>query len=277
VPTAELSATFRDLYAASKAMDRDQARILVGMRMTAQEHRIALGNQASAADRNEKPNVVLQHFAGLQREVEDRMDKELTRWAKEQPLGQWMLAQHGIGGVFAAGLLAHVDWETTVTASRVWRFAGLDPTVKWGKGERRPWNADLKRLMWLIGESFKKQSGREAAFYGQYYRQQKAKLVEKNDAGGNAELAAADLEARGARMTADQRAHYEAGKLPPGRIDLQATRKARKLFLSHAVYVATTLRGGDPAMPWAIALGGHADFIYPPLGGPYEGPVRRAA
>lgn len=277
MPTPELSALYKDLRTASLEMDRDQARILVGLRMTAQEHRIALGNQTSAALRAEKPSMVLEHFAGEQRAVEDRMDKELTAWAKAQPLGQWMMAQHGIGGVFAAGLLAHIDWQTTVTASRVWRFAGLDPSVTWGKGEKRPWNADLKRLMWLIGESFKKQSGREQAFYGVYYKAQKAKLVEKNDAGGNEAFAASELEARGARMSTEQRAHYQAGKLPPGRIDLQATRKARKLFLSHGVFVATTLRGEDPTMPWAIALGGHADFIYPPLGGPYEGPLQRAA
>lgn len=269
INSTETAILNKDLREASLRLDRDQARILVGMRMTAQEHRIALGNQTAAAQRSDKPGDVLNWFAGEQRAVEDRMDRELGAWAKAQPLGQWMLAQTGIGGVFAAGLLAHVDWDSTITASRVWRFAGLDPSLRWDKGERRPWNAELKRLMWLIGESFKKQSGRPTAFYGQYYKQQKEMLVARNDAGANADKCAADLETRGAKMTAEQRSHYEAGRYPPGRVDLQATRKARKLFLSHAVHVSAVLAGRDPMAPWVISLGGHVDYIPPPPGGPF--------
>lgn len=53
---------------------------------------------------------------------------------------------HGIGPVISAGLLAHIDIHRAVTVGHIWRFAGLDPSVKWLKKTKRPWNAGLKVL-----------------------------------------------------------------------------------------------------------------------------------
>jgi hypothetical protein len=43
-------------------------------------------------------------------------------------------------------LLARIDIVKAPTAGHIWRYAGLDPTVRWNKGEKRPWNAGLKVL-----------------------------------------------------------------------------------------------------------------------------------
>lgn len=46
-----------------------------------------------------------------------------------------------------------------------------------------PFNGELKKLCWKIGQSFVKQSGNEKAFYGQLYKQEKANLVQQNENG----------------------------------------------------------------------------------------------
>jgi hypothetical protein len=60
------------------------------------------------------------------------------------------------------------------------------------------------------------------------------------------------------RFTSEQRAHYEAGRLPPGRIDLRATRYATKQFLSdlHAVWWQIET-GEKPPKPYPISHLGH--------------------
>ena len=63
---------------------------------------------------------------------------------------------------------------TNIVASGIDASAGLDPTVTWGKGERRPWNAELKVLCWKLGDSFVKVSNKEGALYGRIYRERKA-------------------------------------------------------------------------------------------------------
>lgn len=129
---------------------------------------------------------------------------------------------------------------------------------------RRPWNARLKTLCWKIGESFKKVSGHEDAYYGQVYRERKALEVQRNEAGRFAELAAEKL--RTVKLGAsDTKVCYEAGKLPPGRLDLRATRFAVKLFLSHYWAVGYEIEHGQKApRPWIVEHGGHSTVIPPP-------------
>ena len=73
-------------------------------------------------------------------------------------------------------------------------YAGMDPRSTWEKGQKRPWNAQLKVLCWKLGESFVKVSGNEKAFYGRIYKERKALEMAKNEAGEYAAQAAAKLE-----------------------------------------------------------------------------------
>jgi hypothetical protein len=66
-------------------------------------------------------------------------------------VSRWAKAQVGIGPVLAAGLAAYIDITRTPTVSALWSLAGLNPTAVWGKGEKRPWNAQLKTLCCLPG------------------------------------------------------------------------------------------------------------------------------
>lgn len=151
------------------------------------------------------------------------------------------------------------------TVGHWWRFAGLDPTLQWGKGELRPWNAKLKVVCYKIGESFVKVSGNEAAFYGQLYRERKAWELEKDARGENAAVAAAAL-AKPTRWTEGQRKAYESGHLPPAQLHRRATRWTAKLFLAHyheAAYLAEY--GTMPPKPYVLEhVPGHVHAIKRP-------------
>lgn len=96
---------------------------------------------------------------------------------------------------------------------------------------KRPWNAKLKVLCYLIGESFMKFHNSPKCFYGHLYAQRKLLEVERSEAGQFAVQAAQTL--RDKRITdKETRAVYDAGKLPAGRLELRARRVAVKRFLS---------------------------------------------
>lgn len=211
-----------------------------------------------------EPHEVIKWLRENTWRLERNIAAVLDTYSLSKRTGRWARSQVGIGPVLAAGLLAHIDPKKAITAGKVWRFAGLDPTVRWEKGQKRPWNARLKVLCWKIGESFKKQSTRPGCVYGVIYRARKLQEVERNNAGMFAEQAAATLAAKKFRDNATK-ARYQEGRLPDGRLDLRATRYAVKLFLSHYQAVAYEVEHGTkPPKPWVIEHGGHSDYIAVP-------------
>lgn len=264
----ELEAVIRltkDVRDAAYGVGREEARELVDLYYRFQEHRIALDNQVRALTKAERPSTVVDFFGTQVGSLEKQMVSVLDKYSMSSTVGQWSREQKGIGPVIAAGFLAHIDIDKAPTVGHIWRFAGLDPTVKWNKGEKRPWNAGLKVLCWKAGDSFVKLQRFEDAFYAQMYKQRKQYELERDVAGGNAETAAQTLSERNFRDAATKKV-YESGHLPPGRLDLRARRWAVKLFLSHWHHVAYVENFGEaPPKPYILTQeGGHAHFIAPP-------------
>jgi hypothetical protein len=262
LPLAKLGKDVRD---AGSLIERDEARDLVSTYYGLQKFRLSLRNQERQLVKAEKPHRVVTHFAGELSTLEKNMVSVLDKYSLSTEVGQWSRSILGIGPVIAAGLMAHIDIKKAPTVGHIWRFAGLDPTVTWGKGEKRPWNADLKVLCWKIGDSFVKVSGRPDAFYGKIYRERKEYELARDERGGNSETAARTLETKNFRDLAVKRI-YESGHLPPGRLDLRARRYAAKLFLAHwheVAYIAEF--GKEPPLPYPIAHLGHAHKIEVPV------------
>lgn len=309
----------RDLRASAKLMGRDEARYLVDFYYNVQNYRIRASNQERALTESGEPHALIAWSFGIFERFEKDVQGALHVYARNSPLGRWALTIHGIGPVIAAGLMAHIDIEKAETAGAIWRFAGLDPNLKWlgkagaqdavdealgserftaasaekvarhvdrdlGKlakmgledGEewtrkrliaalaRRPWNADLKRLCWIIGGSFVRLRHLEGDIYGKVYEERKALEVYRNERGKFAELAARTLETKKFKDK-EVRAVYEAGRLPDGRIDLRARRYAVKLFLSHYHHVAYEIHHKRlPPKPYVLEHGGHTHFTGPP-------------
>jgi len=251
----------RDLRNATATLGRDEVRFLVDTYYAVQEFRKAGYNQARALTASEEPHATVAFFADQFDVIESQLKAALDAYSASDPMGQWARGVLGIGPVIAAGLSAHIDIERAPTVGHIWRFAGLDPTVKWEKGQKRPWNASLKVLCWKIGDSFVKNSNRENCFYGKVYRERKQYELDRDARGGNAEAAATTLKERNIRDK-ETRAIYESGHLPLGRLDLRARRYATKLFLAHwheAAYVRH--HGTEPPLPYPIAHLGHTHKI----------------
>jgi len=149
---------------------------------------------------------------------------------------------------------------TYTVAKRV--LSGQTP---WLKGQKRPFNANLKVLLWKVGQSFMKFSNKPQCYYGKVYRDRKIYEIERNEAGELKDQAAAKLLVLKDKTT-DVYKCYESGKLPPGHIDARARRYAVKLFLAHMWETWYKLHfKKDPPLPYPIAILGHADYIPPPV------------
>lgn len=259
-----ISRLTRDLKTASRVLSDDEARFLVDSYYAMQGDRIRADHQTRTLEAGGEPNAVMSWLGAQRYTLEKQVARALDAYSDASPLGRWARSITGIGPVITAGLLAHIDIKQAPTVGHIWRYAGLDPTSKWEKGQKRPWNANLKRLCWLIGESFVKVSGHDSDIYGKVWRARKELETARNEAGEYAEQAAASLAAK--RFGADTQARkwYEQGKLPPSRIHLRAERYAVKLFLSHYHHVGYELVFGSPPPKPYIFTQGHVHFITPP-------------
>ena len=254
----------KDLRAASKTLTDDEARYLVDLYYTTQANRIRAAAQVRESSSAGEPNALLQWAFANFDITEKGIRSALGLYAQTKTAGVWMLSVHGIGPVISAGMLAHIDITKAPTVGHIWRFAGLDPSVKWEKKTKRPWNAALKTLCWKAGQSFMKLRASEKDFYGGVYEERKRYEIERNESGGNAEAAAAQLVEKkiGKNPT---REHLEAGRLSPAQIDARARRYAVKLFLAHLHHVMYESHYGEPPpKPYAIAHLDHAHAIQVP-------------
>lgn len=305
----------KDLRVAARTMGRREARYLVDSYYIIQDSRIRAQGQvrsmeqdAVKAGEDPEPHELLNYFVDQFKMLENQVKSALDQYSKSQPVGTWLRGIIGIGPVIAAGLLSQIDLDIRDkegniigrrnTAGAIWSFAGLDPTKKWKKGEKRPWNAKLKTLCFKAGESFIKQQNNPKDIYGKLFVQRKKKEWVRNLNGEFAEQArgliphyekdtgakkwytgcitraAAEVYLNNiAQATPEKRAalkpvYVEAGHgvqmLPPGHIHSRARRYAVKIFLSHLHEVMYIDKYNEkPPAPFAIAILGHADKIEP--------------
>jgi len=288
----------RDLLIASRTMGDDEARYLVDAYYIMQEDRKRTGNQVRSL--GDEPHVVIQWLFEKNSTLEKQIAKALDQYTGAHMMGSWMRDIFGIGPVLSAGLLAHIymgEWCFTchahseaICASRqsngkhkspphvyqpvrscptvghIWQYGGIagDGQHPWEKGQKRPFNAGFKTLLWKCGQSFMKFSNHPQCFYGHIYRQRKAYEVAGNEAGRFADQAAKALPRYS--PTTEAHGHYSKGRLPPAHIDARARRYAVKIFLSH-LHAEWYRRqfGEEPPVPFPIAHLGHAHYIPPPV------------
>ena len=246
-------------------------KVLEAANLSAAELRLLVSNYYQAQEMRKRADMQLRHlgdkqplwistymaesFADIEQQISKAFDKLLI-----SPVAMWIKAQRGVGPIIAAGLLAHIDISKAPTVGHIWRFAGLDPTLKWEKGQKRPFNADLKQITWHMGQCFMKQSNDPDCFYGRLYRQRKQFEIERNEAGGNAERAKAFKISPGATKSVKDK--LAAGQMPDFNIDARARRYAVKIFLSHlhAIWFWHEFKR-IPPKPFVIQHLGHAHEI----------------
>jgi hypothetical protein len=253
-----------DLLEAARTLSQQEARYHVDTYYSLQHFRIQSQNQTMGLASSDEPNAVTSYLRDRFYQLERQIQRELDVWSQVTPLGQWSRAQVGIGPVLAAGLLAHLDSDPPPTVGHWWRFAGLDPSDIWEKNTKRPWNAKLKVILWKVGQSMVKCSGREDCLYGQLYKRRKLYEQERNAQGVNADQAEKALKTKNIGKETDAYKHYSEGRLPPGHIQARSERWTAKIFLSHYHEAATVAAHGRlPPKPFAIGRLGHTTWIEP--------------
>ena len=255
-----------DLKKGSESLSQQEARSLINTYYQIQDYRKTSANQIRSLDQTAKPHATLSWLFDNTEKLEKQIARALDSYSMAHPVGVWSRSVVGIGPVIAAGLLAHLDIEKAPTVGHIWSFAGLNPLAEWKKGERRPWNAELKVLCWKIGESFVKVSGREDAYYGNVYLVRKEKENARNAAGLLKDQAEAKLLKFKIAKDTDAYQWYAKGMLPPAHIHARAKRYAVKLFLAHWHEVAYRDHfKKEPPLPYPISILQHAHFIAAPI------------
>ena len=245
----------KDIRLAAVQLSDDEARFLVDAYYQMQRDRIRDNHQERQLLKGGEPASVLSYLGEQHELLEKQIGKALDAYSAGKPIGQWMRSIVGVGPVISAGFIAHIDIRRAETASHIWRFAGLDPSVKWEKKTKRPWNASLKVLCWKAGESFVKTSNHKDSFYGPIYAQRKAFEHARNERGVCAEATAQMLASK--RIGKDTEAYksYIQGKLPPAHLHARACRYAVKMFLAHLHEKWRTLEGLPVRDPYMVAAG----------------------
>jgi hypothetical protein len=243
----------RDQRIAAAIMQEDEARYLVDQYYQIQGFRLASANQGRAQAALGEPFVFHGWYTDQLVVLEGAIRAALDKFSGNHPLGQVVRTVTGIGPVIAAGLIAHIDIEKAPTAGHIWSFAGLNPSAKWEKGQKRPWNADLKVLCYKVGESFVKVQNNPNDEYGHLFRAYKDELIAKNDRKEFEEAAKHKLATVKIGKTTEAYAWYSQGKLPPAHIHARARRWVVKLFLSDYHCAAyRILKKQEPPTPYVI-------------------------
>jgi hypothetical protein len=251
--------TREQVLSASK-LGNIEARALVANYYAAQEMRKGTDMQIRHAGDKADSAGILKFTADRFADIEADTLKALGKYAEGSKIGQWMLSQTGIGPVIAAGYLAHFDITRAPTAGHFWSFAGLNPNAKWEKGQKRPWNAELKQIGFHAGGCIKRVSNHPDSYYGKLYRERKALLEQRNERGDFAERAKVFV-----AKSADWKKTLATGKLPAGNLDRQACNFVVKIFLSHLhALMYWDAFGKAPPKPFAMAILGHAHEISVP-------------
>lgn len=107
------------------------ARYLTDRYYSFQRARIRAAHQGRTEKLAGEPYELIEWMESTESRLEATIKGFLAEFAKSYAVGRWMLAQTGIGPVISAGLLATIDIRKAPTVGGIWRFGGLDPSLKW--------------------------------------------------------------------------------------------------------------------------------------------------
>lgn len=161
--------------------------VLIDRYYQLQEHRIALGGQiwqlagtkkikmekkksleTNLNAMSDKDKMKLMPFLSYYENFH-RMEKDIVKYIEKETenhiMYEWLMNIKGIGPIFAAGLLSHINIRVADHASSVWRYSGLVPGQKRVAGEKLDYSPSMKTLCWKIGESFVKSKGKYREIY----------------------------------------------------------------------------------------------------------------
>jgi len=260
----EIFTKFRESTLVS--LDVTNLSYLTELRHTIIDFRKTCRNQARELMAIHHPCNLQLTLAAILIGMEDNLTKLIEDAAPVTRPGRWLLNIRGIAPVLAGDMIAQ-NWDYTLpSASHFISFAGINPKMVWKKGQTRPFSSDAKRAVMNIARSFTYQINSDAPnnYYGPILKRAKRQIVEKNEAGGFAELAKWYLENFDWKKDGPVN-YYKAGKCPPSHLQAMAVRKVAQLFLNHFYHRLREMHGLPVPVPYVFQHAtGHTEFIEPP-------------
>ena len=151
----------KDLREASRTLGPAEARFLVDAYYKIQEDRIRSAHQVrtlsqATDDKAPEPHDTIAWLFTQEQTLENQIKAALDVYGAGQPAGVWMRSIVGIGPVITAGFLAHIDIAKAPTVGHIWRFVASTLRSNGTRGPNVRGMGQLKRLCWIVGESFTK-------------------------------------------------------------------------------------------------------------------------
>jgi len=238
-------------------------RPLVDLRdRTIQKNRIAFEQRLLAIEQGRDtadPFTIdmLERYKKRFRNLEEEIDDDIERVAKQLPIIEKMSKVRGVGLMLSAKIISMIDIERARHVSSLWRFAGMAvtpicsecgqifsngvtkcPDCKGNvlhkadrprKGQKLPYNARLKTYCWQLGTSFLRSGSPYRSIYDQ------------------------------------AREYYDANReeWPKARKHRAAMRKMVKVFLQHLWVEWRTLEGLPVTEPYSHAKQNHQTLLKP--------------
>ena len=210
-----------------------------------QKERIAYELRAAKLAENGAPKDEVEFWLSIASKLsdeEDRLEKEIKRYAEQHPLYQAFVSRvKGIGPQLFGKIilrLDHIGIHNFKYPSSLWRWCGL--AVKDGIAQNRltgkdaqewKFDRDIRRFLYQLGECFVKVGG----YYREHYDRFKAQSLLKHP------------------------------DWNPGHHHNHAMRLTVKLFLAHLWEEARKLHGLPVHQPFAIDKLGHTTYYSPKL------------
>lgn len=136
----------KDLKSAAIKLKPHEVRFLVDSYYLIQENRMRSNSQVREMAKIEEPHQLVGWFSENFTKLEDNLKKALDYYSASQHMGIWAREIVGIGPVISSGLMAHIDITKAPTVGHIWRYGGLDSTVRWNNRDGM-----LKELKDLFG------------------------------------------------------------------------------------------------------------------------------
>ncbi len=126
-----------DLGTAAASLAPAEARTVVDLYYQIQEFRKASKNQVLAGQQaaGREPNSLLTFVGAEFRALENLCKKAMDVFTDQHVVTRWAKGLVGVGPVLAGGIFSQINMDKAPTAGSIWRFAGLDPTMKWYSSE----------------------------------------------------------------------------------------------------------------------------------------------
>jgi len=237
---------------------RDALATLVDAALAIEKLRVAVQLRQSHLARQGRKDPETDELLRRLKDMEEYADGRVSDLIKHHPAYPWFSRVKGVGAENIAKVVAAIDIHKAPTISSLWKFSGRAPqdghAPKRTRGEKLPYNSQLRAMTWRLGTSLLRARGK---FYQKYLSYKDAYYQRFLNQGYRIVPASALPRDRNGRR-------YEAeGVISEGHIHNLALNKMIKLFEACLWLVWREAEGLPLTRPYAIDKLGHNSFIDP--------------